>query len=282
MATVIKGEEVATIVKKLCWQANFDLNPQVQKLFEKAYKEGKNSPSAREVLRQLIANAQVAREKKIPLCQDCGHLDVFVEVGVGVSLDEPLEEVIQRGVSEAYKEGYLRQSILSHPLKRSEFEENSLAQIWYEFDKGSELKITVMPKGAGSDNASHLGMLRPTVSEDELISFIVEKVSVSGINACPPLFIGIGLGGAFDSAPLLSKKALLHSFDKSPLDQDLVSLEERILKEVNSLGMGPGGLGGESTALKVSVLTAPTHIASLPVAVNMGCNSLRYASAVVS
>ena len=207
-------------------------------------------------------------------------MTVFAQVGQDLVFDGLIEPAIQSGVARAYKEGYLRQSVISDALfERTNPETERPASVHVDLVAGSELKITVLPKGGGCDNASRQKMLRPTADEDEIVKFIVDVVAECGPGACPPLFVGVGIGGSFDSVALLAKKALIRDFLKPSDRADLAALEERLKLEINKLGMGPAGLGGETTALGVSVLTDRTHIACMPVAVNLSCNCLRSATA---
>lgn len=230
-------------------------------------------------MEQLVANADVAVTKTMPLCQDCGYITVFAEIGQDLIIDGPFEAAVQAGVSKGYKQGYLRRSVIQDALfERVRPELERPANIYTTLVEGESLKLTVMPKGGGSDNAGRMAMLRPTAGEDEIIDFVVDAVVGSGAKACPPLFIGVGVGGSFDSVGLLAKKALLRDFSRPAQNSEVRALEEKLLARINRLGIGPGGLGGETTALGVSVLTEKTHIACMPVAVNLSCNQLRSAS----
>ena len=263
----------------LCLRANYKARADVSALLKNAGKSG-NSPAAAGALEHLVANVDIANSESLPLCQDCGYVTVFVQVGQDLVFNGPIEPAIQRGVARAYKEGHLRQSVIADALaQRTKTETERPAFVHVDLVAGSELKITVLPKGGGSDNASRLKMFRPTATEDEIVRFIVNVVAESGPGACPPLFVGVGIGGSFDSVGLLAKKALLRDFLIPTTRADLAALEERLMTEINELGIGPAGLGGETTALGVSVLTDRTHIACMPVAVNLSCNCLRSATA---
>jgi len=273
---LIKAEQVTSLVKQLILQASFNLRLDVYSLLKKAaqLEEG----LAGVVLSQLVANANIASEKKIPLCQDCGYASVFITVGEEVQLEGSLTGAVKQGVAEAFQEGYLRQSVISDALwGRDQFKSNP-GFLHLELKPGSDFKVEVILKGGGSDNASRLFMLKPTTSENELIDLIVANVAEVAPNACPPIFIGLGVGGSFDLAPQLSKKALLSDFtvkDAGPNGR----LAKKLLRAINELGIGPAGLGGQHTALGVAVLTEKCHMASLPVAINIGCNCLRSAAA---
>ena len=263
----------------LCLRANYKARADVGALLKDAGKLS-NSPAAARALEHLVANVEIADRESLPLCQDSGYVTVFAQVGQDLVFDGPIEPAIQSGVARAYKEGRLRQSVISDALTgRTKPETKRPASVHVELVAGSELKITVLPKGGGSDNACRLKMLRPTVGEDEIVRFIVSVVSESGPSACPPLFVGVGIGSSFDSVALLAKKALLRDFLVPSARQDVAALEKRLMNEINELGIGPAGLGGETTALGVSVLTDRTHIACMPVAVNLSCNCLRSATA---
>ncbi len=238
-----------------------------------------NTRAGSQVLTQLIANYQAAASKKMPLCQDCGYITAFVELGNKVVIENgTLFEAIQGGVSAAYNNHNLRQSVIADALfERDNFNPRRIAGIHTTFVRGENLSITVMPKGGGSDNASRMRMMKPTAGVEQIIEFVTETIKENAVSACPPLFIGIGIGGSFDTVGVLAKKALLRDFEKPNMDPKLGTLEKYIQEAVNKLGIGPGGLGGDVTALGVSVLTGPSHMASLPVAVNINCNSLRSA-----
>jgi len=259
-------------------KANYQARPDVLALLKEARKSG-NTPAGNQVLEQLIANADIAASKALPLCQDCGYVTVFAEVGQDVVFDGPFETAVQAGVGQGYEQGYLRKSVIQDALtERVRPEVERPANIYVTLVPGDSLKLTVMPKGGGSDNASRMAMLRPTAGVDEIVGFIVEAVAVSGAAACPPLFVGVGIGGSFDSVGLLAKKALLRDFRRSAQAREARELEARLLADINELRIGPGGLGGAVTALGVAVATDRTHIACLPVAVNLSCNQLRSAS----
>lgn len=272
----INVAEVKKLVEAGCLKANYKIRDDVNLLISRALRE-ETEPAAKMVLEHLIANHKVAAEKNMPLCQDCGYITVFVELGQDISLiGGNLYEAIQQGVSSAYGHHGLRQSVIADALlERENFQSAAMASIYTNLTPGGALKITIMPKGGGSDNASYLRMMKPTASEEEIVELIVSTVKNKGITACPPLFIGIGIGGSFDSVAMLAKKALLRRFDQDNTDKVLAKFEQSLLKKINELHLGPGGLGGKSTALGVSVITAPTHMACLPVAINMGCNCLR-------
>ena len=238
-----------------------------------------NPPAARLAIEQLLKNIETAKSGGLALCQDCGYVTVFAEVGQEVDFDGPFIEAVQAGVVAGYERGHLRRSVISHALsERVRPEEKSPAKVYTELVPGDSLRLTVMPKGGGSDNAGHLKMLRPTADEDEIVDFVVASIGETGVNACPPLVIGVAVGGSFDSVALNAKKALLRKVGESSEDPAARALEERLLREINKLGIGAAGYGGPATALGVVVDIGPTHMACLPVAVNISCNQLRSAA----
>jgi fumarate hydratase subunit alpha len=268
-------------VAELCLKANYQARPDARYLLEKSL-EDDNSPAAVMVLEQLLANIDTAAGESLPLCQDCGYVTVFVELGQEVSFDGPFNEAVQAGVSRAHSQGYLRRSVIRDALSgRTEPEEDRPAAVHIDLKPGDGFGLTVFPKGGGSDNAGKMAMLKPTTQLDGIVEFIVEAVAGSCVNACPPVFVGVGIGGSFDSVALLAKKALLRDFREAATDVDIAALERRLLEEINDLGAGPGGLGGRTTALGVAVNTDRAHIACLPVAVNLSCNQLRSASGTI-
>ena len=279
VAKDVPVSNIIELVANLSFDANHNARADVSALLSKA-RESKNSPAALAALDHLIANIEIAKERSLPLCQDCGYVTVFAEVGEDLVFDGSLEEAIQLGVARGYDEGDLRQSVIRDAFNdRTKFETERPAKVYIDLKSGSDLKITVMPKGGGSDNACRMTMLKPTADEDEIVKYVVDTVADSGHYACPPLFVGIGIGGSFDSVGLLAKRALLRDFQIPAKRPDLAALENRLMTEINKLGIGPAGLGGETTALGVSVLTDRTHMACLPVAVNISCNQLRGATA---
>lgn len=274
----MRVDEVKELTAALCLEANFEARSDVKEHLQQALAAEKN-PSARSAIEQLLANIEAARESRLPLCQDCGYITVFAEVGQDVDFDGPLVEAIQTGVVAGYEQGHLRQSVIHHALSaRAQPEKEQPAKVYIELVPGDALRLTVMPKGGGSDNACHLKMMRPTASEDEIVDFVVASVGETGVNACPPLVIGVAIGGSFDSVALGAKKTLLRNVGELSKDPAARALEERLFKEVNELGIGAAGLGGAATALGVAVDIGPTHMACLPVAVNIFCNQLRSAA----
>ena len=262
-------EDIKEAVKELYLKANFSLPPFVKEQLEKAYEEEEGR--GREVMKIIVENFKIAEREKIPLCQDTGMAVVFLRIGNEVYWEGDIEESINAGIKEAVKEGYLRSSTVVNPLdKRVNPGDNTPAVIHYELVKGEVFEITLLVKGFGSENATFLHLLPPQAGWEGVKEVVLKDVKEKGVNACPPLFIGVGVGGTCEKALELSKKAL---FDLSPMKEE----EREILKEVNRLGIGPGGMGGRFTALRVKVKEYPTHIAGLPVAVSLNCHSLRFA-----
>jgi fumarate hydratase subunit alpha len=276
----IPAEEITLTVKRLCIEANTILGRDVIEGFEKRYRE-EESPAGRSVIQQLQENAKIAEEEGIPLCQDTGLVVVFVELGQEVHVvDGSLNEAIHEGVRQGYREGHLRASSVD-PLTRKNFGDNTPAIIHVELTPGDQLKLHLAPKGFGSENMSRVVLFPPSAGIEGVKEFIVQRVAESGPNPCPPLLVGVGIGGTFEKAALIAKKSLLRPIGQRHQDPDIAQLEEEILEAVNRLGIGPQGLGGTNTALDVHVETYPTHIASLPVAVNIQCHCARHKEAVL-
>jgi fumarate hydratase subunit alpha len=239
------------------------------------------SPAGREIFRQLLENARIAREERIPLCQDCGLAVIFAEVGQDVRLEGGgFEAALQEGVRQGYGEGYLRKS-MCHPLTRKNTGDNTPAVIHTEIVPGDRLKLLVVPKGGGSENMSKLFMLKPAEGLAGVKEKVLAAVGEAGPNVCPPMIVGVGIGGNFERSALLAKKALIRKLSDSHPDPELAALEKELLTAVNDLGIGPAGLGGRFTALGLKILMQPCHIASLPVAINIQCHSSRHVEVVL-
>lgn len=267
-------------VKALCMEANFDLGQDVLGAFKKARAE-EESPAGIEILGQLEENAAIAREERVAICQDTGIAVVFVELGQDVHLvGGDLNGAIHEGVRQGYQEGYLRKS-LCHPFTRANTGDNTPAVIHVEIVPGEKVKLIVAPKGGGSENMSRVTMLTPAAGKKGIIEYVVQRVKESGSNPCPPTIVGVGIGGTFERAALLAKKALLRPIGSENPDRELASLEGEILERINKLGIGPQGLGGRTTSLAVHVNMMQCHIASLPLAVNIQCHAHRHKEAVV-
>lgn len=278
----IKAKEITKTVSTLCQQANFQLGEDVLAALKQALKS-EESPLGKNVLSQLIENAKVAKEEKMPLCQDCGTAVVFLEIGQDVHISGgDLYTAIEEGVRRGYDEGCLRKAIVNQPFsERINTRDNTPPVIHAEIVPGDKLKITVMPKGGGAENMSRLAMLLPNQGSRGIIEVVAEAVEKAGGSACPPLVIGVGIGGTADRAMLLAKKALMRKVGQPSPDPEVAQLEKDILARVNALGIGPMGYGGSTTALAVHAEVSPTHIVSLPVAVNLQCHSARHKEAVL-
>lgn len=266
---------------RLCREANFVLEPEVVAAIGKA-REAEISVTGKDILEQLYENAAVAVRDGIPICQDTGIVVVFVEVGQDLRLvGGSLEEAITDGIRDGYERGFLRKSVVGDPLARSNTGDNTPPVIHWRIVSGDQLKISVMPKGAGSENMSALKMLKPADGLAGVKQFILDTVSSAGPNSCPPLVVGIGIGGTMEKAALMAKEALLRPIGTENSDSNLAILEDDLLASINRLGIGPMGLGGRVTALAVHILTFPTHIASLPVAVNLNCHAVRHKTVIL-
>ncbi len=273
----IEAHQITQLVSQLCIQANTQLPPDIIAAMDNR-RQQEPWPLAKTTLNLLWDNMEVATQKNLPICQDTGMACVFVELGQDVHIEGDLETAIHRGVAQGYGEGYLRKSIVGDPLRRKNTEDNTPAFISVHIVPGDGCEITVAPKGAGSENMSRLKMLPPSAGVQGVIDFVVETVQLAGSNPCPPIVLGIGIGGSFDKVAYLAKKALLRPINQPNADPYYAELESKILTAVNTLGVGPQGFGGETTALGLSIETFPTHVASLPVAVNMSCHVTRRAS----
>lgn len=277
----IQAKKITQAVKDLCLEANYVLGEDVLEALNEALRF-EESEIGRELIRELIKNAQIAAKEKLPICQDTGTVIVFVELGQDLRIiDGDLHEAINEGVSQAYHQGYLRKSMVSNPLRRKNTGDNTPAMIHSEIIPGEKINIRLMAKGSGAENVSKLRILKPTEGIKEIEEFVLETASQAGPNACPPMIIGIGIGGTFETAPLLAKKALLRDIRKRNSESDMAKLERELLKKINSLGIGPEGLGGRTTALAVNIETYPCHMASLPVAINIDCYAHRVKEATL-
>ncbi len=272
----ISAEDITRNVAGMCCEANHILSKDTTRGLEDSL-EIEESRVGREVLEQLLMNAQIAEKERIPICQDTGFALVFLELGQEAAVvGGDLEEAVNKGVKEGYSKGYLRKSIVEDPLKRVNTHSNTPAIIHYDIVPGDRLKITLAPKGGGSENMSGLKMLKPAEGEEGIINFVVETVNNAGANPCPPLVVGVGIGGNFEKSALLAKKALLRPLARPHDNPFYRDLERKVLEEVNKLGIGPQGFGGRVTAMAVHIEVCATHIACLPVAVNINCHASRH------
>ena len=263
-------------IKEMCIQANHYLAPDMEKAMRSAY-EKESKPLAKQILGQLLENLDIAGEEMIPICQDTGMAVVFLKVGQDVHFEgESVEEAVNEGVRQGYEEGYLRKSVVGDPLLRVNTKDNTPAVIHYEIVPGDQVEITLAPKGFGSENMSRIWMLKPADGAEGVKEAIINSVKEAGPNACPPVVVGVGIGGTFEKAAILAKKALTREIGThSPLPH-IREMEEELLAKINETGLGPAGLGGDTTALAVNINTYATHIAGLPVAVNMCCHENRH------
>ena len=277
----ISSDDTTKEVKRLCIEANLYLGEDVLTCIESNLPKEQN-PVGKDILNILIENANIAKEKAIPICQDTGMAVFFVQLGQEVIIEgKTIEEAINDGVRKGYEEGYLRKSVV-HPLTRKNTKDNTPAIIHYEMVKGDKLVIEFAPKGFGSENMSKLKMLKPSDGVDGIKKFIIETVKEAGPNPCPPIVVGVGIGGTVDKCAQIANKALLRDVGKyNYKDSYIADLEIELLKEINSLGIGPQGLGGNTTALAVNIETFPTHIAGLPVVVNINCHASRHKKVVI-
>ena len=278
---IINIKEITKTVKELSIEANYYLPDDIKEAIEKAEKNEK-WPIANNILNKIIENSHIAAREKIPICQDTGMACVFIDIGQDVHIiGGNLEEAINEGVRQGYEEGFLRKSVVKDPLHRVNTNDNIPALIYYNIVPGDKVKIIVSPKGFGSENMSRIVMLKPSDGLEGVKNFVLETVRIAGPNPCPPIVIGIGIGGNFDKVAYLAKKALLRYVNEKNVDEFYGNLEKELLEEVNKIGIGPQGFGGKTTALALNIETYPTHIAGLPVAVNINCHATRYKERVL-
>ncbi|MBI6875373.1 fumarate hydratase [Clostridium aciditolerans] len=277
----INVSEVTKAVKKLCIDANYYLSADVKNKIEEAAKN-ETWDMAKGILDKILTNVQISKDEDMPICQDTGMACVFVEIGQDVHLaGGSIEDAINEGVRQGYEEGYLRKSVVKDPLDRVNTKDNTPAVIYYDIVPGDKLKIIVAPKGFGSENMSQLKMLKPADGLDGVKEFVLKVVKEAGPNPCPPIVVGVGIGGTFDRAANLAKKALIRPLSERNSNQFYADLENELLEKVNSIGIGPQGFGGKTTALAVNIETYPTHIAGLPVAVNINCHVTRHSEVIL-
>ena len=275
---IINTDEIINNIKEMCIEANHYLAPDMLNVFNNARKNEK-SPLGSQILEQLDENLKIAAEDMIPICQDTGMAVVFMEIGQDVHIEgENLEDAINEGVRRGYVDGYLRKSVVSDPIIRENTKDNTPAVIHYSIVPGENIKITLAPKGFGSENMSRVFMLKPADGIEGVKDAVITAVKDAGPNACPPMVVGVGIGGTFEKCAILAKKALARPADSSSHIPYVKDMEEELLEKINKLGIGPGGLGGTQTALAVNVETYPTHIAGLPGAVNICCHVNRHVS----
>ena len=277
----IEAAKITDTVKRLCIQANVILPEDVKNCIIKRKSEENWAP-AREILDRIEENFELAAAENVPICQDTGVACVFLEIGQEVHIaGGDITQAVNEGVRQGYEEGYLRKSVVRDPLDRVNTGDNTPAMIYYDIVPGDKIKITVAPKGFGSENMSQIKMLRPSDGIEGVKAFVLKAVEEAGPNPCPPIIVGVGIGGTFDKAALLAKKALLRDTGTPSADPLYAKLEEELLEKINALGIGPQGFGGKTTALAVAVEHYPTHIAGLPVAVNINCHVARHKTEVI-
>lgn len=271
----IDSSLISEVVARLCIDANYHLPPDMKKQIISSSKE-ESWETASIILDQIIENFNIADENLQPICQDTGLACVFLSIGQDVHIKGNLEEAVNEGVRKGYSQGYLRKSVVSDPLKRVNTGDNTPAMIYYDICPGDKIKITVAPKGFGSENMSQIKMLKPSDGIEGVKDFVIKVVEDAGPNPCPPIVVGVGIGGTFDKAAYLAKKALMRPVNQRNSEDFYAELEEELLEKINALGIGPQGFGGRTTALAVNIEKFPTHIAGLPVAVNINCHVTRH------
>lgn len=277
---VIHTDTIIEQIKEMCIEANLTLSDDMKRAVERATKE-EESPVGKKILEQLEENMRIAKEDQIPICQDTGMAIIFARIGQDVHIEGMnLEDAINEGVRQGYKEGYLRKSVVKDPLIRENTKDNTPAIIHYEIVAGDKIEFTVAPKGFGSENMSRVYMLKPADGVDGVKNAVLETVKLAGPNACPPIVVGVGIGGSFEKCTYLAK-ALTRNIDTHSEQGHIKQLEEQLLEEINKTGIGAGGLGGRITALAVNIETYPTHIAGLPVAINICCHVNRHVTRVI-
>ncbi len=276
----ISADVITQTVKRLCIEANCHLSSDMKACIEDFYAR-EDWPQAKEILERIIENYRIADEMKQPVCQDTGVACVFLKVGQEVHIQGNLTDAVNEGVRQGYTEGYLRKSVVRDPLDRVNTGDNTPAMLYTEIVPGENIEITVAPKGFGSENMSAIKMLRPSDGVEGVKAFVLKMVEEAGPNPCPPIVVGVGIGGTFDKAAYLAKKALLRPVDTRNENPFYEELEKELLDKINALGIGPQGFGGMTTALAVNIEQYPTHIAGLPVAVNINCHVTRHKTEVI-
>lgn len=278
---IIKTNEIINNIKEMCIEANYYLSTDVKDAVISA-KKNENSELGKKILGQLCDNLDIAKNDQIPICQDTGMAVVFIKIGQDVHIEGGnLKDAINEGVRQGYKEGYLRKSVVEDPIIRNNTNDNTPAIIHYEIVDGENVEIVVAPKGFGSENMSRIFMLKPADGIEGVKKSVIQAVKDAGPNACPPMVVGVGIGGDFEKSAILAKKALTRDLNERPNKEYVINLEKELLVEINKLGIGPGGLGGKNTALAVNVETFATHIAGLPLAINICCHVNRHVKRII-
>lgn len=277
---IFEAENLIPVVKKMCIEANYHLPQDTKdKIVECSKNETETLPKS--IFEKMIENYEIADEGVYPICQDTGVALVFLTIGRDVFIKGNVEDAINEGVRQGYDEGFLRKSVVADPLQRKNTNDNTPAFIYYEYEDGDKIKITFAPKGFGSENMSAIKMLKPSDGEEGVKEFVCETVKKAGANPCPPIVVGVGIGGTFDRCALLAKKALIRDLNSFNENIFYKNMEEELITRINALNIGPQGLSGHTTALKVNIEVAPTHIAGLPVAVNINCHVNRHITEVL-
>ena len=276
----ISAQQITDTVARLCIEANCYLGKDIKERLDTMLTR-ETWPQAKEILERIIENHQIADRENVPICQDTGVACVFLKIGQDVHIDGNLTDAVNEGVRRGYGEGYLRKSVVRDPLDRVNTGDNTPAMLYTELVSGDRIEITVAPKGFGSENMSQIKMLRPSDGVEGVKAFVLKVVEEAGPNPCPPIVVGVGIGGTFDKAAYMAKKALLREVDIPNEKPYYAALEKELLNSVNALGIGPQGFGGKTTALAVNIETCPTHIAGLPVAVNINCHVTRHKTEVL-
>jgi fumarate hydratase subunit alpha len=277
---IIKSSEITKVVRDMCIKANIYLGEDVVESL-KENKEKENSELGKNILNILIKNCEIAKEKQMPICQDTGMAVFFVSIGQDVHVEgKNISDAINEGVKQGYEDGFLRKSVVT-PIDRKNTQDNTPAIIHYDIVEGDKITIEFAPKGFGSENMSKMKMLKPSDGIKGIQKFIIETVKEAGPNPCPPIVVGVGIGGTIEKCAQIAKKSLLRDIGQHNKDENIKNVEIQILKEINNLGIGPQGLGGNTTALAVNIETFPTHIAGLPVVVNINCHAARHKKAII-
>lgn len=277
----VNTETIIKNIKEMCIEANYYLSDDIEKSVKESYNK-EHSVLGKKILNQLSENIDIAKKDMIPICQDTGMAIIFIKIGQDVHIEGgSIEKAINEGIRQGYKEGYLRNSIVSDPFIRRNTGDNTPGVIHYEIVDGSNIEITVSPKGFGSENMSKIYMLKPSDGLEGVKDAVIETVKLAGANACPPMTIGVGIGGSFEKCAILAKKALLRNINQHSYNENIKELEVELLNKINNLGIGPAGLGGRTTALGINIETYPTHIAALPVAINICCHVNRHVTRLI-
>ena len=276
----ISAQQITDTVARLCIEANCHLGSDIKERIHAMHTQ-ETWPQAKEILERIMENYQIADRENVPVCQDTGMACVFLKIGQEVHIDGDLTDAVNEGVRRGYGEGYLRKSVVRDPLDRVNTGDNTPAMLYTELVPGDKIEVTVAPKGFGSENMSQIKMLRPSDGVEGVKAFVRKVVEEAGPNPCPPIVVGVGIGGTFDKAAYMAKKALLREVDVPNEKPYYAALEKELLESVNALGIGPQGFGGKTTALAVNIETCPTHIAGLPVAVNINCHVTRHKTEVL-